>query len=241
MNEVKGAVITGAGSGVGQAVAVALAHEGWRVALLGRREEALKETAAQIAALPSPHPEPAIYRCDVGDADAVRKVGQNILATFAHVDVLINSAGNNLPRRSLRELKEEDYRGLIDANLNGAYYCVQAFLGHMRERGSGTIINVVSDAGIQANPKAGPGYIASKFGLRGLTQAINLEERVNGIRACAIFPGDINTPLLDKRPNPPPMAARTSMLQAEDVAACIMLAINLPERAVIEEMLVRPR
>jgi NAD(P)-dependent dehydrogenase (short-subunit alcohol dehydrogenase family) len=111
----------------------------------------------------------------------------------------------------------------------------------MRARGAGTIVNVVSDAGLSASPKAGPGYAASKFGQRGLTQSINAEERGRGIRACAILPGDIDTPLLDRRPEPPPPEARARMLKAEDVAECAMLAINLPPHAVVEELLIRPR
>jgi len=130
---------------------------------------------------------------------------------------------------------------MIDTNLNGAYYCVQAFLPEMRRRKSGTIINIVSDAGKQASPKAGPAYVMSKFGLAGLTQSINAEERGNGIRACAIFPGDIDTPLLDKRPSPPHAEARGRMLKSEDVAECALLAILLPPRALVEEIVVRPR
>jgi NADP-dependent 3-hydroxy acid dehydrogenase YdfG len=111
----------------------------------------------------------------------------------------------------------------------------------MRARGSGTIINIVSDAGKQASPKAGPGYVMSKFGLAGLTQSINAEERGNGIRACAIFPGDIDTPLLEKRPVVPDAAARARMMRADDVAACAVFCINLPAHVIVEEMLVRPR
>ena len=110
----------------------------------------------------------------------------------------------------------------------------------MRARKTGTIVNIVSDAGKQASPKAGPAYVMSKFGLAGLTQSINAEERDNGIRACAIFPGDIDTPLLDKRPAPPGAEARAKMLSAEDVAECALLAISLPQRAVVEEILIRP-
>src|SRR5881409_1314148 len=104
----------------------------------------------------------------------------------------------------------------------------------MRARKSGTVINIVFDAGKQASPKAGPAYVMSKFGLAGLTQSINAEERGKGIRACAIFPGDIDTPLLDKRPAPPDTAARAKMLRSEDVAECALLAIHLPARAVVE-------
>ncbi len=163
-----------------------------------------------------------------------------ILAEFKEVEVLVNAAGTNTPKRALEVLSLEDYHRMINVNLNGAYYCVQAFLPQMRARKSGTIINIVSDAGKQASPKAGPAYVMSKFGLAGLTQSINAEERGNGIRACAIFPGDIDTPLLEKRPAPPTAQARAKMLQPEDVAECALLAIHLPARAVVEEILIRP-
>jgi NAD(P)-dependent dehydrogenase (short-subunit alcohol dehydrogenase family) len=155
--------------------------------------------------------------------------------------VLVNAAGTNVPRRGLRELSFEDYHRIVDTNLTGAYLCAQAFLPGMRLQKSGTIVNIVSDAGKLANVKAGPAYVVSKFGLTGLTQSLNLEERANGIRACAIFPGDINTPIVDLRPTPPPPEARLQMLQPEDVAECVLLAIRLPSRAIIEELMVRPR
>jgi len=157
------------------------------------------------------------------------------------VEVLVNAAGTNAPKRALEVLSLEDYHAMINTNLNGAYYCVQAFLPQMRARRSGTIINIVSDAGKQASPKAGPAYVMSKFGLAGLTQSINAEERGHGVRACAVFPGDIDTPLLMKRPAPPDPQARSRMLKAEDVAECVLLAITLPERAIAEEIIIRPR
>jgi NADP-dependent 3-hydroxy acid dehydrogenase YdfG len=130
---------------------------------------------------------------------------------------------------------------VIDTNLSGAFYCVKAFLPTMRVRGEGTIVLIVSDAGIIANAKAGPAYVASKFAERGLAQSINFEERQNGIRATSLCPGDINTPILDKRPVVASEEARLKMLQPEDVAECVMLAINLPARAVVEELVLRPR
>lgn len=234
---IKTAVVTGAGSGVGQATALALAQQGWRVALIGRRAATLQETVKLAGALGAQF---LVCPSDIGDAAAVAQVGEKILREFKEVQVLVNAAGTNAPRRALEVLSLADYREMIDTNLNGAYYCVQAFLPQMRARKSGTIVNIVSDAGKLANPKAGPAYVMSKFGLAGLTQSINVEEKGNGVRACAIFPGDIDTPLLDKRPAPPPPEARAKMMRAEDIAACALLAINLPPRAVVEEILVRP-
>jgi NADP-dependent 3-hydroxy acid dehydrogenase YdfG len=232
------AVITGAGSGVGRATAVALAKQNWRVALLGRTRQSLEETAA-LTGLSAD--DLLVHVCNIGRVEEVQSMARAVLAKFSQVDALVNAAGTNAPNRALSVLSLEDYHAMMDTNLNGAYYCVQAFLSHMRQRQSGTIVNVVSDAGKQASPKAGPAYVMSKFGLAGLTQAINAEERANGVRACAIFPGDIDTPLLNKRPVVPDATARAKMMQPEDIAECVLLAINLPARAVVEEILVRPR
>jgi NADP-dependent 3-hydroxy acid dehydrogenase YdfG len=230
----KTAVITGAGTGVGAATAIALSNEGWRVALLGRRREPLNIVAAQCL-------NALVVPCDVGDSAQVEAMGKKVLAEFGSVEVLVNAAGTNVPKRALEVLSLADYHEMMNANLNGAYYCTQAFLPQMRANGSGTIVNIISEAGKAASPKAGPGYVISKFGMAGLTSAINAEERGRGIRACAIFPGDINTPILDKRPAPPDAAARAKMMQPEDIAACAIFVINLPPRAIIEELIVRPR
>ena len=234
----RNAVVTGAGSGVGQATALALARQGWRVALVGRRAEALQETVKRAGELAR---QLLVCACDIGDATAVADMGRRVLAEFGTVEVLVNAAGTNAPKRALEVLSLEDYHAMINTNLHGPYYCVQAFLPGMRTQSSGTIVNVVSDAGKQASPKAGPGYVVSKFGLAGLTQAINAEERGRGVRACAIFPGDIDTPLLDKRPVVPDATARSRMMRPEDIAECVLHCVNLPSRVVVEEMLVRPR
>ncbi len=232
------AVITGAGSGVGRAIALQLAQQGWRLALVGRRSGVLDETARLTGMSADKF---LILSCDIGNPSAVAAMGQRVLAQFGEVDLLVNAAGTNAPRRLLNVLSLHDYHAMINTNLNGTYYCVQAFLPQMRARKSGTIVNIISDAGKQASPKAGPAYAMSKFGLAGLTQSINVEERANGIRACGIFPGDIDTPLLNKRPQPPDAEARARMMQPEDVANCALFCINLPAHVIVEELLVRPR
>ncbi len=234
---IRNAVVTGAGSGVGRAVALKLVEQGWQVALVGRRPETLQETIKlggkqDRAFLPC--------TCDIGDDQAVTAMAQQVLEKLGIVEVLVNAAGTNSPRRALEVLSLDDYRAMMDSNLNGAYYCVQAFLPQMRARRAGTIVNVVSVAGKLASAKSGPAYVMSKFGLSGLTQSINAEERSNGIRGCAVFPGDIDTPLLEKRPAPPPLEARRKMLHADDVADCVLLAINLPPRALVEEIIITP-
>lgn len=233
----KTAVVTGAGSGVGQATALALAKEGWQVAILGRRESALAETivragdhATSMLACP----------CDVGRQDEVKAAAKTILDRFETVEVLVNSAGNNFKERYLNDIQDEGYQGTIDANMNGAYYCVQAFLPGMRSRKSGTVINVSSDAAYEPNLKAGVAYIMSKMGMVGLSRSLNCEEGPNNIRSCVIYPGEINTPLLEKRPVMPDEERLAHMLTSEDVAATILHVINLPQRAVIESIVLRP-
>ena len=234
----KVAVVTGAGSGVGRAIVLMLAHRGWSVALVGRRRSTLDDV---IGAAGETAQTLAAFECDVADESQVVAMARAVKQQLGAPSVLVNNAGVNLPRRSLRELDTGDFRRLIDVNLIGAFLCVHQFLPMMRESGSGTIVNVVSDAGLAASAKGGSAYSASKFGLRGLNQAINAEERASGIRACALLPGDIDTPLLDKRPAPPTAEQRTRMLRPEDVATCAMLMIEMPERAIVEELLVRPR
>ena len=227
------AVVTGAGSGVGRAIALKFAAEGWTVALVGRRAEPLAETAA----LAGPKDRRmGIFPCDISAADDVEKMAAAVREQLGDVDVLVNSAGMNVPRRSFAALSLEDWHSVLATNLHGAYYCVRAFLPRMRERGTGTIININSDVGKVARDLAGPAYVSSKFGLSGLTQQINAEERQNGVRACSICPRDINTPLLDKRPQPPTSEARAKMLQPEDLAACVWLVATLPARAIVEEI-----
>jgi NADP-dependent 3-hydroxy acid dehydrogenase YdfG len=234
----KAAVVTGAGSGVGRATALMLAKNGWFTALVGRRSTALEETI-QMAG--SDGNKMLACPCDVSNPEAVNQMARRVLAMFERVEALVNAAGTNTPKRSLAELNYGNYQMILETNLTGAYLCTQAFLPGMREQHSGTIINIISDAGKQASPKAGPAYVASKFGLAGLNQSINAEERANGVRACAVFPGDIDTPILNFRPVLPSPESRKKMLQPEDVAQCVWFVVNLPSHAIVEEILIRPR
>lgn len=233
----KTCVVTGAGSGVGRAVALALLKENWRVALVGRRVAALKET---LALSPTSSNQALVCPCDIGEHEAVLRMSRQVVEQWGGLEVLVNAAGTNTPRRSLAEVSFGNYMRILDTNLTGAYHCVQAFLPVMRQQRSGTIVNIISEAGKQASPKSGVAYVVSKFGFAGLTQSINAEERVHGIRACGLFPGDIDTPILELRPEPPSPEARQHMMQPEDVAACVLLAIQLSPRAVIEELIIRP-
>ena len=235
----KVAVITGASSGVGRATAIALATAGWQVACLARRVEALEKTREMAA--DGARSRLHLYPCDIAIREAVNQTIAAILSRFSRVDALVNAAGTNIPDRSLASMTEERFKEVFDVNLSGALYCIQAVLPAMRQQQGGTIININSIAGQNASVLSGASYVMSKFALAGLTQTINLEEARHGIRATSIFPGDINTGILEKRPSPPPAEARQKMLQPEDVAACVIFAIDLPPRAVVDELRITPR
>src|SRR2546421_1052514 len=234
----KFAVVTGASSGLGQAIAIKLARHGYNGGGVPRRREALKKPV-ELANPADSRITP--FACDVSDPAAVEKMAAEVLQQFGTVHALVNSAGINTPDRSFANLSLETFRQVIEINEVGTFLCIQAFLPTMRKQQSGTIVNISSDSAIQPSMKAGAAYVASKMAVRGMTLSLNAEERVNGIRACAIYPGDIDTPLLERRPTPPTADARKKMLAPDDVAECVLLAITLPNRAVIEELLIRPR
>jgi NADP-dependent 3-hydroxy acid dehydrogenase YdfG len=232
----KTAIITGAGSGVGRAVAIALAREQWKLTLVGRRQPQLEETRVLCG-----NADVLIAPCDLRDESAVTAMIARARQRFGFISTLVYAAGTNVPKRSWSEVSTEDFQSMIDTNFTGAFYCTRGLIDDMRAHKTGTVIHIVSDAAKQASAKSGVGYSASKFAQAGLVQSVNAEERSNGIRACAIFPGDIDTPLLNKRQSPPPAEARAKMLHPEDIAQCVLLTLNLPERAIVEEIIVRPR
>lgn len=235
------ALITGSGSGVGRAAAVALAREGAVVTLTGRTRSSLDATAALVRAIPGvPESHVAVEVCDVADAEQVQSAVDAVIARYGRLDILVNNAGINVPRRALAEMQRDDWRGIVDTNLNGAYWCVHAVLPHLRLQGGGTLIHIGSQAARRPSSLPGAAYTAAKAGLWGLSAVINAEERRHGIRSSVIVLGDTNTPLLDSRPRPPTEGARAGIIQPEDVAACILLIATLPPRAAIEELVLLP-
>ena len=233
------ALVTGASSGVGRATAITLATAGWEVTLIARRADALKKTVD--LAPPDARPRMHVAPADIVDKSAIESIVNTLLSKHTRIDALINAAGTNIPDRSLEKMTEARYREVFDVNLTGALNTIQAVLPAMRKQQGGTIVNINSIAGQNASVLSGASYVMSKFALAGLTQSINAEEAQHNIRATSIFPGDINTEILEKRPTPPPAEARTKMLQPQDIADCVMLAINLPPRAVVEELRIVPR
>lgn len=237
----KVAIVTGAGSGVGQATAVALAREGASVVLVGRRQAALEETAT-LSSAASPHGASRVLvaPCDVTVQAEIEAVVANTIETYGAIDILVNNAGVNVPRRSLKNLSWEDWQKIVKVNLHGCYHCVQAVLPHMRVQDGGTLIHIGSYAARQPNLISGAAYTAAKAGLAALSGVINVEERAHGIRSTIVTLGETNTPILDHRPAPPSQESRAKVLQPEDVGECVVLIAGLPMRVTIEDIVVTP-
>jgi NADP-dependent 3-hydroxy acid dehydrogenase YdfG len=177
---------------------------------------------------------------DVADSEAVLAAAENIRVELGEIDILVNSAGINLPKRRYSEMKLGDWQMVIDANLNGAYNCIHAVLPHMRNRGDGLIINVSSWAGRHDSYVAGPAYGASKHALSSMTATINLEEGRYGIRCCSLEPAEVATEILDRRPVPVSDEERTRMLQPDDLGETIRFIAEMPAHVCLNEVLISP-
>lgn len=233
----KTALITGAGSGIGRAAVLAYAEAGASLSICGRRRALLEETAVAARAYGVPV---RVYALDVADPDAVAAWVGDARDAFGRIDVLLNCAGTNARQRTWANTTIDSWDELIATNLKGVFLTTRAVLPTMREQHDGLIINVSSIAGVQASLVSGVAYSASKFGVVSLTQSLNLEEWHNGIRASAVCPGEVATPIMDKRPNPPPEHAHALMIQPEDMGATLVFLATLPPRVVVEQVLIRP-
>ncbi|HWI27903.1 MAG TPA: SDR family oxidoreductase [Stellaceae bacterium] len=233
----KVAWITGAGSGIGSAGALELAEAGASIVLSGRRTAQLEEVAAAIK---SAGGQAETLPLDVADREAVARAGAAILERHGRVDVLVNSAGINLPTRFWKTLTPESFQQIVGVNLNGALYCIHAVLPAMRAQKDGLVINVSSWAGRFETYMTGPAYNASKHAMAALTMSLNDEECVNGIRACVVYPGEVATPILKNRPKPPSPEEIARMLQPEDLGRTIRFIAEMPPRVCINEVLISP-
>ena len=229
--------VTGAGSGVGEAAALALAAEGARLVLSGRRQEPLKPVASAIRARGG---EAHVRSLDLADAAAVEEAAAFVAETCGRCDIVVNSAGLNVADRSWAKLGVAGLDLVLGADLSAPFYLTRAVLPLMRREGGGLFIHIASWAGRYVSPLAGPAYSAAKHGLLAMSESLNQEECRNGIRSCCICPGEIATPLLDLRPVPVSAEDRARMLQPADLAESVLSVARMPATVCVNEILISP-
>jgi NADP-dependent 3-hydroxy acid dehydrogenase YdfG len=233
----KTALITGAGSGIGRGIARTLDSLGLRLALIGRDPQKLEATRSELTA----GRESALtFSCDVADRTTVKSTVEHILSSLGSIDVLICNAGTNVRNRSLESLSPADWDLMIDVNLTGPFNLVHQVLPSMRQRQNGLVIQICSISGIRASTLGGAGYSASKFGQSALGICLGREDGKNGIRSTVIYPGEVNTPILDARPVPVGQERRAAILQPDDIAAAVRFLVELHPRARVPELVITP-
>ena len=230
----KNALVIGGGSGMGAATALLLSEKGAKVAISGRREENLRETASKNNACL------LIKTADVTDRESLEGLFDWFDKELGELNILVNAAGINIPQRAINEVSGKDWDTVIQINLTGAFDCMRLALDRMRPRKDGLIVMINSVSGKRSNPLGGAAYNASKFGVTGLGACAAEEERENGIRITNLFPGEVNTPILDQRPVPPPPEHRAQILQPGDIANAVLLLAELPARAHVPELIIKP-
>lgn len=223
----KVAVVTGGNRGIGRGIAEALAREGARVALTSRSASPAAEAARAISG------EALGFACDVRSYESVRSLFGEVDRAFGGVDVLVNNAGVG-KFAPVADMEPEDFREVIETNLNGVFYCCHAAIPSMRKRGGGYIFNISSLAG--KNPFAnGAAYNASKFGLNGFSEALMMEVRYDGIRVSYLMPGSVATEF-----GRGSTAKQGWALQPEDVAEVVLDLLRSPPRALYSRVEMRP-
>jgi NAD(P)-dependent dehydrogenase (short-subunit alcohol dehydrogenase family) len=239
--EGKIAWVTGAGSGIGEAAALILAEEGAALVLTGRRREPLEGVAARIRQQSGPNGADAhVQPGDLTEPADVRRIGDYIAREIGRLDILVNNAGININDRHWDKLTPENAKLMIDGNLAAAAQCVTVALPLMRARKDGLIIHTSSMAGRFVGGFPGPLYSSAKHGVVAMSHSINMQECVNGIRSCVFLPGEVATPILDRRPNPVGPEVRARMVQPEDCADLIRYIARLPARLCMNEVMLSP-
>ena len=239
MSKLKGKVawITGAGTGIGLAAAQALAQAGAAVVMSGRRRDVLESEAKNIR---SDGGVAEVEALDVSDSAAVNNVANAIIARHGRVNILVNSAGLNTANRFWKNQTLDGWKDVVGINLDGSFYTIHAVLPSMRANKDGLIINISSWAGIHHPKMTGAAYNASKHAVTAMTETINMEECTHGIRACAICPAEVATPIMDRRPVPPSAEDRARMLQSKDLGDTIRFIAEMPAHVCINQLIISP-
>src|SRR5262245_28858051 len=232
----KTALVTGGGTGIGWGVAEALAGEACKVAISGRRGDVLKQAAASWVGQP-----PILWHeCDVADRHSVGELFAWSAKHLGEIDILVNSAGINIKNRMMGNMPPEEWDRVLKVNATGVYNCMFAVLPQMRSRRDGLIVNISSIYGLRAAAIGGVAYNASKFACAALGTSVANEEIPNNIRVTTIYPGEVDTPILEHRPVPVSAERRAKMLLPEDIGAMVVALAKLPPRAHVPDMLIKP-
>ena len=220
---------------MGEAIALALAAEGAKVAVAGRRQEKLDAVSKQAGGKILTH------TVDVAERESVKSLFDWADAQFGgQLHLLVNCAGVNVPKRSMSELAPEDWDKVMAINATGAFNCMHFGLPLMRPHHIGLVINISSTSGKRAAPLGGLAYNASKFAMAAIGTSASEDERGNGIRVTTIFPGEVDTPILDERPVPPDADHRAKILKPADIAAITVTIAKLPPLAHVPELVIKP-
>lgn len=225
--------VTGAGSGIGEATALRLATLGATVVVTGRRREPLESVVARMGG-------GSVEAADLTDAAAVDATVGRIMAAHGQIDILVSNAGMNLVEREWARLTPAAIDALFAGNLASAFYVARAVLPGMRANGGGVMVHTASMAGRNISLWAGPGYTAAKHAVVAMSHTINVEESGHGIRSTAFCPGEVNTPILDQRPQKMTAEQRAAMLQPDDCAALICFVAAMPAHACVNEVWLTP-
>ena len=228
------AVVVGGGTGMGEAITLGLAKEGVKIIVAGRRQTKLEDVASKGDGNILPQ------SVDVADRESVKSLFNWVDEQFDQLHLLVNCAGANVPNRSMSELAPEDWDKLIKINATGAFNCMHYGLPLMRPHKTGLVINISSTSGKRAAPLGGVAYNASKFAMAALGTSATEDERKNGIRVTTIFPGEVDTPILDDRPVPPSAEHRAKILKPEDIADITLAVAKLPPLAHVPELVIKP-
>jgi NADP-dependent 3-hydroxy acid dehydrogenase YdfG len=229
--------ITGGGSGMGRASAIAAAHSGWRVAVSGRRPAAVEAT---VAAVRDAGGQALAVPVDVTDATALNEAHRSIVETWGPVTGLVLAAGLNAPRRAWADQSIAEFAGIVDTNLTSVARVIDLVLPGMRVAKSGNVVVVSSRSAWRFSPGAGVAYMSSKSALSMLVASLNDQENGNGVKACHLCPGDVDTDFLELRPTVPDADQRGTMLSADDVARTVRFVLDSPHHVRIDELVVTP-
>ena len=229
--------VTGAGTGIGEGAALALAQGGVKVVLTGRRARPLE---AALDAIVDAGGHGRFIIGDATDRESMRETAADIYRQYGRLDLLFNNHGINVRDRYWSGGALDGWDEVIDVNIKGAYNCAEAALRVMRPQGEGTIITTSSKAGVNYSLRSGVAYCASKHAVMALNQLINAEHGNEGIRACALCPGEVETPILDHRPVQVPREDRDRLIQKEDMGEIVVFVLSMPRHVTLNEIIISP-